>query len=113
MAGTDATFINGVAPAPGTNYVELGSYMFQVTSAGIEDFVFTDPDPGAGVDNNGLGNPTFEIIDNEIFNTIPPPTFRVIAATAIPEPSSFLAIAGMLGVGALHLRRRRRKAKNA
>ena len=64
------------------------------------------------MDNNGLGSPSFEIIDNEIFNVVPPPIFRVISATAIPEPSSFVAIAGLLCLGAVRLRRRR-KLKNA
>ncbi len=112
MAGTEASFINGVEPDPGTRYVELGNFMFQVTDAGITEFVFTDPDPSPGVDNNGLGAPSFEIIDTEIFVTIPPPMFRVVSATAIPEPSSFAALAGLLCVGALRLRRRR-KAKSA
>ena len=35
MAGTEASFINGVTPNPGEHFVELGTYMFQVTDAGI------------------------------------------------------------------------------
>ena len=109
MAGLEASLLNGVEPNPGERFVELGTYMFQVTSAGITEFVFNDPDPSPGNDSNGLGDPSFEIIDAEIFpNPGPLPTFRVVSATAIPEPSSFLAIACLFGVGALHLRRRRR-----
>lgn len=111
LAGTPITFPVGLKPLPaGPKRVELGTIQLNVTGPGITTF---NNFRGPIAEDNGLGGDApadIVFIDNEIFAGSPT---LIVNSTAIPEPSSVLAIAGIIGLGAIRVRRRRRSRKVA
>ena len=102
--------------------VLMFSFQYQGTSSGRTDFTFNDFDPDGASTDFSLGNSTtennFVRIDDELFpvntNSGANPVFSVNVAV-IPEPSSVLVFAGLIGAGFAVNRRRKRqspKSKN-
>ena len=95
-------------PSGGNRFVRLGSFTFDTDAVGSTAFAVNDPFPDPGNNSIQLGTPGFHQIDAEVFGAIPAPIFTV-HAVAIPEPSSVVGIAAIMGIAALGARRRSKR----
>lgn len=113
----DSRFQAGDIPGLGTGSAFVGFFDFQVTGDAPISFTFTDPNPSDSFSNNSLygrligdGPMTegFDDLDPEFFpGGGPSNVFLTINATAIPEPSSVIALTAICGLGLVRRRRRR------
>ncbi|MEO1530008.1 MAG: PEP-CTERM sorting domain-containing protein [Planctomycetota bacterium] len=93
-------------PGLNTGAAFIGFFDFEAAREGDTTFTLSDPNAVTTVANNVLNdNPSFTDIDAELFAAAP--TLTISVATAIPEPSAFLALSGVAGICVM--RRRRRK----
>lgn len=109
-------FANDIVPGKNTGSTFVGFFDFTLRNPGTTTITFSDPDPSP--DANGANNllalqsgGEFVSLDPELFSDggFSPSTITITSVTAIPEPSSVLAL-GVVGAW-VTLRRRRNRCR--
>ncbi|WP_167547010.1 PEP-CTERM sorting domain-containing protein [Stieleria maiorica] len=102
VAGGGVNLFSPARPGRGTGNALIGFFDYTIEQRGTTTFTFTDPNPGSTADNVLDDAPAFTDLDPEVFAN--PGTITVVSA--VPEPSTILALGGLAGCAMLRRRRR-------